>query len=154
MAPLRALLGRYELFLHLFFANIVSCSRSLDRRGCDEVLMIAEEDLIKAIDRIARTLDGELLYRYLQRKTMEVGLLNDLGTLARHDGERMFAARLMDLMRAGIDATAGRHPESDQPSERPVVFGKREHSASPARSFREWASSNDPELTGRNGTSG
>jgi len=100
--------------------------------------LISDEDLRLAIDRIARTADGHLLYLYLQKKLHSVCL--DTGTLARHEGERLFAAQLIELMREGLIATG-------TDSTRPFVVGRVDPSAEPARSAREWIARNDPEYT-------
>lgn len=111
--------------------------------------MIDDNQLDDALDRIARTSDGELLYRFMQKTLM--------GTLAEHDpsegalrtehGMRRFAQLLMAKMVKGIDESGGRTDSSTSPSERTVVFRGRE----PARagghvSFREHARATDPEL--------
>jgi hypothetical protein len=106
--------------------------------------MITEENLAEAIDRIARTSDGALLYRYLQKVLMGV-LVNPNplhGALPAHEGKRTFAAELMSLMSKGIEESAGRNS-----TEQPVVFTVREPARIAARSgFRAFARANDPEL--------
>jgi len=100
--------------------------------------MISDEDLHLAIDRIARSNDGHYLYLWLQKKLTETVVVNDLGTLARHQGERILAATLMELMRDGLIATG-----SD--ALKPVVLGKREQPPERPRNYREWAAEHDPE---------
>ena len=89
--------------------------------------MITDEDLAKALDRIARTADGELLYRYCQKKLM--GVLADHApsdsALRTEHGERRFAAQLMAHMRQGIEDSDGRsdsNTSDGQRTERIVVF--------------------------------
>jgi hypothetical protein len=83
--------------------------------------MIPEEDLEKAIDRIARTEDGHLFYRWLQLQAMTVVSAPDPSALLVHNGERIFATRLIALMRTGIDESAGRI----SPDQRPIVILRR-----------------------------
>ena len=64
--------------------------------------------LQEAIDRIARTSDGHLLYVYLQRRLMDVMPIAEACALSMHQGERLFAARLTGLMAKGIIESGGR----------------------------------------------
>lgn len=121
--------------------------------------MISDEDIDKALDRIARTADGELLYRFFQKKL--------LGTLDEHaptesalrteHGERRFAQLLMIKMKQGIDESGGRTDLASRASERTVVFRGREPRATGApRDARGFLRATDPELLalGRSGGGG
>lgn len=68
--------------------------------------MITDDDMKKALDRIARTRDGKLLYLYFQ-KTLCAVTTSD-GALPRNEGRRSFAAQLMSLMAKGIEESSGR----------------------------------------------
>lgn len=108
--------------------------------------MITDEELNQALDRIARTADGELLYRYLQKILM--GSLDEHApsesALRTEHGRRRFAAELMAHMRKGIDESGG-HTDSKR-SERTIIFRARESVArAKPRSFGEWVRDNDPE---------
>ena len=61
---------------------------------------IDSQDFIDALDRIARTEDGVILYRFLQ-KTL-CGVTYDTRVLPTNEGKRMFASQLMGLMAKGI----------------------------------------------------
>lgn len=86
--------------------------------------MIDDEDIKNAFDRIARTAEGETIYRHFQKKLM--------GTLAEHapedsalrteHGMRRFAAEVMAMMAKGIDESGGRSSTDQRASERTVVF--------------------------------
>lgn len=116
--------------------------------------MISDDELVRAIDRIALTPDGEHLYRYLQRVAQSV--LDDPatlgpGALSAHDGRRRFALELMQRMAKGIDERGGRSDHSSSGTERteqPVVFTR----AKPVALTRgrpsiiERISESDPEL--------
>lgn len=109
--------------------------------------MISDNELNQALDRIARTPDGELLYRHLQKSLM--GSLDDHApsesALRTEHGRRKFAAELMAKMAKGIDQSGG-HTNTSR-TERTVVFRARESGArAKPGSFREWATDNDPEL--------
>lgn len=112
--------------------------------------MIADEDLAKAIDRLAHTPDGHLLYRYLQKILMGV-LAGAPGesALTRNEGRRSLAAELMGLMAKGIDESGSTDTPADtRASERPVVFVTRGAVAVNRRAtYREHAARTDPELT-------
>jgi len=113
--------------------------------------MIDENQFDEALDRIARTPDGVLLYRFLQTKLM--------GTIAEHapkqsalrveHGERRFAQMLMARMAKGIDESGGRTDLSNsRASERTVVIRR---GAQPVRtgqrlSARDFLRANDTEL--------
>lgn len=110
--------------------------------------MIDDEQIKQALDRIAHTADGELLYRYLQKTLM--------GTLGEHapgksalrteHGRRRFAAELMAMMAKGIDESGG-HVSTDRPTERTVVFRASKPVAVSARvSAREHLIASDLEL--------
>ena len=57
-------------------------------------------DISAAWDRIARTADGQVVYRHLQKLLM--ALSNDLSALPVHEGGRILARHLMSLMAQGI----------------------------------------------------
>jgi len=76
--------------------------------------IIAQEDFANALDRIARTSDGVLLYRWLQKELMAIPATDKSGALRAHHGRRSLAAQLMAMMAQGVAAGAG--------SDRPVVF--------------------------------
>jgi hypothetical protein len=85
---------------------------------------ISEKLMHEAIDRIARTPDGRVLYLYCQRRLMALTVSADLSTLQSDHGERTFAARLISLMATGISESGGR-TSSGGPgsiSEQPIVF--------------------------------
>lgn len=70
---------------------------------------ITDNDMHEALDRIARTPDGELLYRYLQKVLCAVTTLDvSECALPRNEGRRSFAAELMGLMAEGMQ-DSGRH---------------------------------------------
>jgi hypothetical protein len=96
--------------------------------------MIDEKIINDAIDRIACTSDGEILYRYLQQVVCETSIPPTDSALREHSGRRRFAADLMGLMAKGIDASGGRNG-----SERPVILGRREPGDARRKlSAREW----------------
>lgn len=110
--------------------------------------MISDEDIDKALDRIARTPDGELLYRHFQKTMM--GMLPDHApdesALRTEHGRRRFAAELMAKMAKGIDESGGRTDSSSRASERTVVFRAREPRA-PGKpgNIRDALRAGDPE---------
>ena len=53
-----------------------------------------------AWDRIARTADGLVIYRHLQR--LRMGLATDMGALPLFEGRRSLAADLMAFMSEGV----------------------------------------------------
>ena len=63
--------------------------------------MIESKDIAEAWDRIARTADGLLVYRHLQRIVMGTAGPDD-GALPRLEGRRRLAADLMAYMAEGI----------------------------------------------------
>lgn len=89
-------------------------------------LVVDDKAIIDALDRIAMTPDGALLYAYLQKEA--IGILTDGNpsdsALRLQDGRRRFAHRLMGYMAKGIDESGGRNSDAvgGRPSERPVVF--------------------------------
>ena len=86
---------------------------------------ISEKLMHEAIDRIARTPDGRVLYLYCQRRMMALTTTGDIGTLQRSEGERTFAARLIGLMATGISESGGRSSSSGtggDSTEQPIVF--------------------------------
>jgi hypothetical protein len=87
---------------------------------------IDDGDIANALDRIAMTPDGALLYAFLQKVAIArlPGDPSD-GALRAEHGRRSLAHDLMSKMARGIDESAGRTADSDRhgrPSERPVVF--------------------------------
>jgi hypothetical protein len=65
--------------------------------------MLLEEtnkETIDAWDRVARTADGQVIYRHLMRLVMEPVI--DLSALPVHEGSRILARQLMQLMAKGI----------------------------------------------------
>ena len=65
---------------------------------------ITLDEFAQALDRIARTGDGAILYRYLQRTLCGVmaGPVEPSALAAQH-GRRIFASELMGLMASGIE---------------------------------------------------
>jgi hypothetical protein len=63
--------------------------------------MIESQDIKEAWDRIARTPDGLVIYRHLQRIVMGTAGPDD-GALPRLEGRRRLAADLMAYMAEGI----------------------------------------------------
>lgn len=110
---------------------------------------VTDKELLEALDRIARTSDGEALYLYLMRVVMEIP---QQGALKAHSGRRSLAAELMGKMARGMDESSGRPADTSSDaggpasSRRVVVF--RSERASPGRrlSPRDWLAANDPEL--------
>jgi hypothetical protein len=84
---------------------------------------IPDKLLLEAIDRIARTPDGGMLYVYLQRRLMAVLPTTEPCALSTHHGERLFASRLLDLMAKGIIESGGRTSSGDTSggTEQPIV---------------------------------
>lgn len=70
--------------------------------------MISDDAMHKALDRIARTVDGELLYRWLQKKLMGVSGPLEGGALPFAEGQRYLASELMGLMTQGMQESNGR----------------------------------------------
>lgn len=99
--------------------------------------MITDSDMEEAVDRIARTVDGHLFYRWLQVRVMEVAYTTDGSALLGHNGERIFAARLMNLMRTGIEESAGRTADGEHPTERPIVIARRDAASTKRTTARE-----------------
>lgn len=108
-----------------------------------------EEEFNEAFDRVARTPDGLLIYRFLQMRV--------LGVLAEHAplesalrGEhavRKFASELMGRMAKGIDESDGRTDRNRSPSERTVVIRRASAQRAPGRvTAREWLAA-DSELS-------
>lgn len=113
--------------------------------------MIDDKDLDEALDRIARTADGELLYRYFQKVLM--GTLADHGpdesALRTEHGRRRFAQELMARLAKGIDESggSGSTDSGQRRSERIVVFSAKQPSGAGRRiSVREHFAEHDPEL--------
>lgn len=94
-----------------------------------------KEDIHEAIDRIARTADGQALYLYLQQVRMSVSPPDMADcALPKFEGRRSFAAELMTLMGEGIAASDGRA------GSQPIVIAKRHPAVtvSGRQSPREW----------------
>ena len=72
--------------------------------------MITDTQMNEAIDRIARSADGQMLYLFLQRKLMGVAVNAEDSALRSLEGQRILAASLMGLMAKGI-AESGGHSE-------------------------------------------
>jgi len=68
----------------------------------------AESAVYEAIDRIARTSDGAMLYVHLQRRLMSISTEDSESALRRNEGERTFASKLIGLMAKGIFESGGR----------------------------------------------
>jgi hypothetical protein len=85
--------------------------------------MIENKDLYEAVDRIACTADGRILYLFLQKKMMELPDPSIAGALRCHHGERTFAAKLIGLMAKGIAESGGRDTTSTDDTGRsePVI---------------------------------
>ena len=65
--------------------------------------VITSDDIADVMDRIARSPDGQLLYRYLQKVRMGLAPVDaDERALPRFEGRRSFAADLMAHMGKGI----------------------------------------------------
>lgn len=106
--------------------------------------MIDSEELLQALDRIARTSDGQLLYLYFQRVMLELPLEPHPSDSALRDlnGRRSLAGELMGRMAKGMSESG-----SGTPAERPVVFAPRGAASLGARgSARQRLIASDPEL--------
>jgi hypothetical protein len=70
---------------------------------------LTDQDMRDALDRVARSSDGVLLYRYLQ-KTLCAVTTDSMpeGALRRNEGRRSLAAELMGLMAEGIRSAGSR----------------------------------------------
>lgn len=68
------------------------------------MIEVTDDMLKEAIDRIARTPEGALLYRWLQKTLFETlaGEHPD-GAFREHNGKRKLASHLMGLMSRGIE---------------------------------------------------
>jgi hypothetical protein len=64
--------------------------------------MIENKEIAEAIDRIARTPDGQVLYLFLQKVRLSITDDPSEGALRQHEGRRRFAAELMAYMAEGI----------------------------------------------------
>jgi hypothetical protein len=100
---------------------------------------LSEEDMRKAIDRIARTADGEALYHYLLRVLMSYATESASdGALRHNDGRRSLAHELMGHMAEGL-RSAGLGQQS-------VIFARREPARDKRRlTAREWLARHDVE---------
>jgi hypothetical protein len=95
---------------------------------------VITDDLLKeAIDRIARTPDGRLLYLWLQRRMMGVCASTEPGALQTDHGERRFASTLIGLMAKGMDESGGRDTSTGGrgTSEPAIIFALPRPVASP-----------------------
>ena len=63
---------------------------------------INNKDIEEAWDRIARTADGQIAYRHLQKVRMGLPPAMDDGALRHSEGRRSLAADLMAYMAEGI----------------------------------------------------
>jgi len=63
---------------------------------------VSDQDLREAIDRIARTADGGILYLYLQKTLCGVASDDSERALQADHGRRRFAQQLMGLMSEGV----------------------------------------------------
>jgi len=61
---------------------------------------LTSKEVDEAWDRVARTSDGQIIYRHLMKMALEVS--NDDGALPRREGARTLAFNLMRLMANGI----------------------------------------------------
>jgi hypothetical protein len=108
---------------------------------------IDDEALAKALDRIAMTPDGALLYAFLQKEAIGLPAGPDPsdGALRVNYGHRSLAHKMMGLMARGIDESGGRtddSPGTGKRSERPVVFLTRKPaSVGPRVSARDYIAS-------------
>lgn len=89
--------------------------------------MIEPKQWIEALERIARTEDGWLLFCGLHKVAIslpEPGAKS--GALRDHHGRRTLAREIMDLMSEGIDERGRRTGTSgtDKLSEQPVAFAR------------------------------
>jgi hypothetical protein len=57
-------------------------------------------EINEAWDRVARTSDGQIIYRHLQKLVMALSV--DVSALPVHEGGRILARHLMSLMAQGI----------------------------------------------------
>lgn len=88
------------------------------------------DDEKQALDRIARTADGQILYRLLQEELCRVSANPKRGALRHENGRRSLAHDLMALMAEGIDASVRNAP---------FTASKREPAASGRKlTAREW----------------
>lgn len=103
--------------------------------------MISDEDMKLALDRIARSEDGNLLYRFFQQVLCGVVLGANDGALREDNGRRRFASELMGHMAKGIEESGG-----TDAIRRPVIFARRQPDAGHKHvSAREWlASQSEP----------
>lgn len=106
-------------------------------------LAISEEQVREALDRIARTPDGRLLYLFLQKALTAVPVSPDSDALRELHGRRMFAAELMADMAKGIRAAN----DGRDPTDRPITFLRGESARVERRvPAREYIRAHDPEL--------
>ena len=70
------------------------------------MIEISDVEIREALDRIARTRDGEVLYLYLQKFLIGVSDSTDVGVLQSAHGARSFARDLMAHMGQGVSQSA------------------------------------------------
>lgn len=114
--------------------------------------IVEDEHLQNAIDRIARTPDGRMLYLFLQKTLASFPASFETDALQAHHGRRTFAADLMAIMAKGIRETHG----GRDPTDGPITFVPREPARLAGReSVRAHIARTDPELASLpNGSAG
>lgn len=119
-------------------------------------MTINDEDMKAALDRIARTADGYIMFCYFQ--TLRMGFLHDPdpspGALRENNAHRKFASEIIGLMSKGIEESGRSIPGRDRPI---IVVRSGPVDANPrARDNprREFIRTNDPELAGLVGGDG
>jgi len=107
-------------------------------------VIVQDEHLHSAIDRIARTAYGQTLYLFLQKTLSSFpSAAASADALLAHNGRRMFAHDLMAIMAAGIRETHG----GRDPTDGPIVFNPREPARIAGRERpRDHLARTDPEL--------
>lgn len=107
-------------------------------------MIVNRDDLLEALDRIARTPDGQALYLYLQWIAQTIPEAPDPsdGALRANFGRRSLALELMARMGKGIEES-GRSSSRDSP----VIFRAPAGGAANKRlTARERIARSDPEL--------
>jgi hypothetical protein len=95
----------------------------------------ANKDFVEAWDRIARTADGQMIYRHLQVIRHGIFAGEGGGALRRFEGRRSLAADLMAHMAKGIEASGG--------TERPIVYAlQKPADVGKRQSARDWLRDN------------
>ena len=102
---------------------------------------MTESEMKEALDRIARTPDGALLYRWLQLEALYVEPADVAdGALRTSHGRRSLARQLMSHMAEGIESSAGDRAvviRRDQPRGDHPIRGARDFRAAVEREQRE-----------------